>query len=109
MYGLGSQAATVRASTKNTISNDTTSSQKFAALKDKVQALTNELRQNNLEQESIKQKVNQWDGCFKSLCFIKIWEVFYLKVTDDGIGNEGEDDSNNEMGEDYMNDDFFYD
>lgn len=54
IFGFGSQASAIKSSGKNSISNDATSSEEVTALKDKVQALTDQLQQQTLEQESIK-------------------------------------------------------
>jgi hypothetical protein len=37
---------------------------KVAALEAKIEALTIELEQNNLEQETLKQKMQHWDRIF---------------------------------------------
>lgn len=54
IFGLAYQAVAIKSSGKNSISNDAISSEEVAALKDKVQALTDQLQQKTLEQESIK-------------------------------------------------------
>lgn len=102
IFGLGSQAATVRASMKDSIPTDAASSEEVAMLKDKVQALTTELQQlqqKNLEQESIKEKVDRYERMFERLMVDKNLKALLVEP-------EGEADNYNaEMGEDEMDGD----
>ncbi|XP_045789490.1 uncharacterized protein LOC123884438 [Trifolium pratense] len=66
IFGLGSQAATIKESLKfsPSISTDVVQSDKVAAMEAKIEALTVELEQKNLEQETLKQKMEHWDQIF---------------------------------------------
>ncbi|KAJ1404631.1 putative transposase, Ptta/En/Spm, plant [Sesbania bispinosa] len=60
IFGLGSQATTLKnSSTSHSISTDGASSREVVAMKAKIDALIPELQQKNLEQEKIKQKMDQ--------------------------------------------------
>ncbi|CAJ2628871.1 unnamed protein product [Trifolium pratense] len=58
-FGLGSQAATIKESLKfsPSISTDVVQPDKVVAMETKIEALTVKLEQKNLEQETLKQKM----------------------------------------------------
>ncbi|CAJ2679143.1 unnamed protein product [Trifolium pratense] len=66
IFGLGSQAATIKESLKfsPSISTDVVQSDKVVAMEAKIEALTVELEQKNLEQETLKQKIEHWEQIF---------------------------------------------
>ncbi|XP_045804064.1 uncharacterized protein LOC123897458 [Trifolium pratense] len=66
IFGLGSQVATIKESLKfsPSISTDVGQSDKVAAMEAKIEALTVELEQKNLEQETLKQKMEHWEQIF---------------------------------------------
>ncbi|KAK2369900.1 hypothetical protein QL285_082998 [Trifolium repens] len=66
IFGLGSQAAAIKESLKflPSISTDVVRPDKVAAMEAKIEALTIELEQKNLEQETLKQKMEHWERIF---------------------------------------------
>ena len=61
IFGLGSQVVVVKESLRPlpSISTDVASSEKVAAMEAKFEALTAELEKKNLEQETLKQKMER--------------------------------------------------
>lgn len=71
IFGVGSQAATFKASTKDSTSTYSTSSEEVHTLKDKVEALTTELQKKTLEHENMKKQMDQYGWMFKRLMLDK--------------------------------------
>ncbi|XP_058772808.1 uncharacterized protein LOC131646885 [Vicia villosa] len=65
IFGLGSQAATIKESLKSSFIPSDVSSDKVASMEAKIEALTAELEQKNLEQEMLRQKMEHWERMFE--------------------------------------------
>lgn len=107
--GLGSHAAVLKESLKDSSYRDATMSEEISILNGQVQTLTAELQQKNIVQENITRKLDRYEQMFKRLMRDKNIKALLDAPEEEADAPEEEADyCNEEMGEAEMNDSLFH-